>query len=199
MDLERTALLLFSYIAGAIPFGLIFARLFSGKDIRKAGSGNIGTANVIRNVGLVAGSLTFLFDVLKGLFPVLIALKFFDIKTASMVGLLAVIGHIFPIFLKFRGGKGVATAFGVMLGMNYTTAFLSFVIFLIVMLLFRISSLSSLIATISNLISNLFISYERHIVILNILFLLLIVYRHRENIYRLLRGEERKMWGERKI
>ncbi len=197
MNAGQILLFVVSYLLGSVPFGLLFSKIFSGVDIRNSGSGNIGTANVIRNAGLFAGVLTFLCDLLKGLVPVIIALKFFDQRTAAIAGLLSVIGHIFSLFLRFRGGKGVATAFGVMLGFNYMTALVSFVVFLVVIVSVRISSLSSLVATVSNLLLNLFFSFSKNLLVLNILLLMLIFYRHRENILRLLRGEEPRMW-ERK-
>ncbi|MCX7957536.1 MAG: glycerol-3-phosphate 1-O-acyltransferase PlsY [Deltaproteobacteria bacterium] len=197
MNAEQIALLFASYIGGSIPFGLMFGRIFSGRDIRESGSGNIGTANVIRNAGIPAGVLTFLCDMLKGLIPVFIGLKFFDSRVAALAGLLSVIGHIFPVFLNFKGGKGVATAFGVMLGFNYFTALLSFGVFIAILIFFRISSISSLMATVSNLILNVVFVYDRNILLLNVLLLMLIFYRHRDNIKRLLRGEEPRMW-ERK-
>lgn len=194
MGIWQILLLVVSYLLGSIPFGLIFAKVLSDKDIRKVGSGNIGTANIIRNVGLVAGVLTFLCDFLKGLIPVLLGLRYFDERIAFLAGLLSVMGHIFPIFLQFKGGKGVATAFGVMLGFNYVTALLSFVVFLVVILFVRISSVASLLATVSNLFFNLFISFNKNIVVLNVVLLILIFFRHRENIIRIMKGEEPRMW-----
>lgn len=194
MNELQAGLIALSYLGGSIPSGLVFSKIFSNKDIRKIGSGNIGTANVIRNVGFFAGFLTFVFDLLKGLIPVLVAIHFFDIKIAILAGIAAVLGHIYSIFLKFSGGKGVATAFGVMLGINYITALISFGIFIIIMMIFRISSLSSLSATLSNLILNLIIAFNGYIVLLNILLVVLIFFRHRENIKRLINGTEPKMW-----
>jgi glycerol-3-phosphate acyltransferase PlsY len=193
---EIAGLFALSYIAGSIPFGLIFSSLFSQIDIRGVGSGNIGTANVIRNAGLSAGILTFICDVLKGFIPTLFALKFYDTRIAAIAGLLSVIGHIFSVFLKFRGGKGVATAFGVMLALNLLPALLAFGVFIVVMVIFRISSLSSLSATISILVINLIFRADINIILLNIILCVLIFFKHRENIIRLLRREEPKMWGD---
>ncbi|MGC8927309.1 MAG: glycerol-3-phosphate 1-O-acyltransferase PlsY [Myxococcota bacterium] len=195
MNVIQIGLLLLSYVGGSIPFGLIFAKIFSNKDIRRIGSGNIGTANVIRNAGLLAGLLTFLFDFLKGLIPVLVALHYYNVLLGVLAGFMAVTGHIFPIFLRFSGGKGVATAFGVVLGLNYLTALISFGIFILMIVIFRISSLSSLVATLSNLLLNIFVAFDKYIVLLNILLLLLIFFRHRENIKRLISGTEPRMWG----
>ena len=193
---EKIGLLIISYIGGSIPFGLLFSSLFSGIDIRRIGSGNIGTANVIRNAGLFSGILTFICDVLKGFIPTLFALKFYDTRIAAIAGLLSVIGHIFSIFLRFKGGKGVATAFGVMLALNFISALLAFGVFIAVMIIFRISSLSSLMATIGILIINLILGVEIDIIFLNIILCALIFFKHRENIKRLIRGEEPKMWGD---
>ncbi len=195
MNVIQIGLLLLSYVGGSIPFGLIFAKIFSNKDIRRIGSGNIGTANVIRNAGLLAGLLTFLFDFLKGLIPVLVALHYYNVLLGVLAGFMAVTGHIFPIFLRFSGGKGVATAFGVVLGLNYLTALISFGIFILMIVIFRISSLSSLVATLSNLLLNIFVAFEKNIVLLNVLLLLLIFFRHKENIKRLISGTEPRMWG----
>ncbi len=185
-----------SYIAGSIPFGLLFGKIFSKKDIRKLGSGNIGTANVIRNAGITAGILTFVCDVLKGFLPVILTLEFLDLQTAILSGLLAFSGHIFPVFLKFKGGKGVATAFGVMLALNYISALIAFGIFIIVMLIFRISSLSSMSAAISIIIINLLLKADPYILLLNMFLTIVILIAHRENIIRLLNNQEPKMWGK---
>lgn len=197
MSLSKLLLFLLAYLVGSIPFGLIFSKIFAGKDVRTLGSGNIGTANVIRNLGWSLGLLTFLCDLLKGLLPVVIGMRYFDLRTAIVAGLLSVLGHIFSIFLKFSGGKGVATAFGVMLGINYMTALLSFLVFIVVLLLFRISSLSSLLATLSNLMFNIVFFSSRDVVLLNILLMVLIFYKHKKNIVRLTRGEEPRMWGKK--
>lgn len=196
MSIEQVGLLLASYLAGSIPFGLIFTRIIAEKDIREIGSKNIGTANVLRNAGVFAGVLTFICDVLKGLLPTLLAMKFFGLNYAVAVGLLCFSGHIFPIFLRFKGGKGVATAFGTMLALNYISALIAFGIFLVVIIIFRISSLSSLAAAVAVPIVNLAMHTDSRIVSLSILLTIIIFIAHRANIQRLIKGEEPQMWSK---
>ena len=116
--MEIIIVIFLSYICGSIPFGLILTKLFSNLDLRKVGSGNIGTTNVFRTGNKYLALLTLTLDVLKGYFPVIIAQKFFP-EYVHLSGLIAFLGHIFPIWLKFKGGKGVATYLGILFAISY--------------------------------------------------------------------------------
>jgi glycerol-3-phosphate acyltransferase PlsY len=137
-----------AYFIGSIPFGLIVAKLLGGKDVREYGSGNIGATNVSRVAGPLAGILTLIFDTVKGAVPVWIASRITDHSAVSMMlaGLAALIGHCFPIWLKFRGGKGVATALGVFTALSYLSAVAALGVFILTLALWRYVSLASLAA-----------------------------------------------------
>ena len=184
-------LLIFSYLIGSIPSGLIFSKILNKGDIRKSGSGNIGATNALRVGGKLLGSLTLMFDLLKGLIVVIIA-KLLGIEFIGIYGFACILGHIFPIWLKFRGGKGVATVFGVVLGMHVIIGAVMMLLWIIV---FRASKISSLASLSSIIISIIALSFGEHYIdsIFLILSLLLIVYKHKDNIIRLYNGEESKI------
>ncbi|MSO14296.1 glycerol-3-phosphate 1-O-acyltransferase PlsY [Rickettsiales endosymbiont of Trichoplax sp. H2] len=184
-------LLIFSYLIGSIPSGLIFSKILNKGDIRKSGSGNIGATNALRVGGKLLGSLTLMFDLLKGLIVVIVA-KLLGIEFIGIYGFACILGHIFPIWLKFRGGKGVATVFGVVLGMHVIIGAVMMLLWIIV---FRASKISSLASLSSITISIIALSFGEHYIdsIFLILSLLLIVYKHKDNIIRLYNGEESKI------
>ena len=176
------------YLAGSIPFGLLIARLTGGDDIRSVGSGNIGATNVLRARGRGAAGLTLTLDLLKGLAAVLIATEWGPL-TAAAAGAGAVIGHCFPVWLGFRGGKGVATAFGALLGWNWVAALLAFAVWLALFSAFRIVSVASISACVAALallawFENWDLFYAAVVAVA------LVIARHSANIGRLLRGEE---------
>jgi glycerol-3-phosphate acyltransferase PlsY len=184
-------LLIFSYLIGSIPSGLIFSKILNKGDIRKSGSGNIGATNALRVGGKLLGSFTLMFDLLKGLIVVIVA-KLLDEKFIGIYGFACILGHIFPIWLKFRGGKGVATIFGVVLGMHVIIGLIMMLLWITV---FRASKISSLASLSSIIISIIALSFGEHYIdsIFLILSLLLIVYKHKDNIIRLYNGEESKI------
>jgi acyl phosphate:glycerol-3-phosphate acyltransferase len=188
-----------SYLIGAIPFGLIFARNLSGIDVRTIGSGNIGATNVLRASGKKAAILTLLCDALKGYIPVLIVQLIFNPEvtevTMALSGAAAILGHIFPVYLKFKGGKGVATSFGVILAVAPKIGLACLIIWLVAAMVWRYSSLSALLAFTSYPIISLSTSANSH-KFLNVLSLFIfgmMYYRHRDNIKRLLSGTESKI------
>ena len=196
---------LLSYLAGAVPFGLVIARVVSGEDIRSQGSGNIGATNVARVLGAKWGVMVLVLDAFKGALPtalVPILLTFAANETGHagvLCGLMAIIGHMFPVWLGFRGGKGVATALGVVCVLGWQSAIGAFVIFLIVFAAFRIISLSSMAASIAYAIGQFVrlspapFSHENwSLALFALLIPTLIIVRHRANIGRLLRGEEKR-------
>ncbi len=185
---------LFGYLFGSVPTGLLLARLFSKVDPRKTGSGNIGATNIFRTVGKGLGILTLVGDVLKGMIPIGIAIQLgiSDLWLAA-VGLSTFLGHIFPIFLGFRGGKGVATALGVYLVISPVAVLIEFLLFAGLVWKWRYISLGSICCgtTIPILIA-FFRSDSQAYFILSVIIAALILYRHQENIVRLLQGTENK-------
>lgn len=186
-----TAALVFGYLLGSIPFGLLITRAAGLGDIRKMGSGNIGTTNVLRTGSKGLTVLTLLGDILKGTVAVLAAGQFGP-DPAIIAGLGAFIGHLFPIWLKFKGGKGVATYLGVLLGLFWPMALVFAAIWTAVALVFRFSSLAGMTAAVASPFGlRLFGQYQAS----ELFFLLAvtILWAHRENIGRLIRGEESKI------
>ncbi|SRR6266852_1701077 len=186
------------YLLGSIPFGLILAKILGGRDVRKAGSGNIGATNVARVAGPFAGILTLILDVAKGAGAVLLAAQFSLGSTLWMMvaGLCALVGHCFPAWLKFRGGKGVATAAGVFIVMSPLAFLGAIAVFLLVVAVTRYISLGSICAAMAMPILIYFLPAAHvpvYIVLVGALAAaMLIVYKHGANIQRLVRGQEPK-------
>ena len=186
----------FAYLCGSIPFGLIFARAAGHGDIREIGSGNIGATNVLRTGNKRLALATLACDIVKGFIPVLLAWHFGPANaTAAAIG--APLGHIFPVWLGFKGGKGVATAGGAVLAYAWPVAIAAIVAWLVMALVFRYSSLAAVTAAI---VAPLYAWIVRPIDIepLAVLFIaLVVIWRHRTNLSRLMRGEEDRI-GVRK-
>ena len=179
-----------AYLAGSIPTGVLLGRL-AGVDVRSAGSGNIGATNVARTAGRSLGILTLFGDALKGLLPVLVVHALgFDAAVVAMTAVAALCGHVFSIFLGFRGGKGVATGVGVMLGLAPAIVPIPLAVFGIAMALSKIVSLSSILATVSAAIVVVLFGYPFSTELAAATIAGLIIFRHRENISRLLAGSE---------
>jgi len=185
------SLIITAYLLGSIPFGIIASSLFNLEDPRTQGSGSIGATNVLRQGHKGAAFFTLLLDTLKGSSAVLLA-SLLDPPLAQIIALLVVIGHIWPVWLGFRGGKGVATALGAILILSWPLAVICLVTWLVMALTTRYSSLASLT---SILLSPLYaIVLERtDLVILSLVFLVLLIWTHRSNIGRLLTGRETKI------
>ncbi|MBX0310598.1 MAG: glycerol-3-phosphate 1-O-acyltransferase PlsY [Sulfurihydrogenibium sp.] len=189
MEINFIVYLIITYLLGSIPFGLIISKLF-GKDIRKEGSGNIGATNVTRVLGKKAGLLVLILDMLKGFLPIYIAKSIFDIKLVSLLAIASVIGHCFSIFLKFKGGKGVATAIGVLLALSSKTALIVVMFWLGVFLVSGYVSLASMLsASISWVIIN-FIENNIYYTYAAFIIGLIIILKHKDNLDRLLKGTE---------
>ena len=146
--------ILLSYISGSIPFGLILTKIFGKVDIRKIGSGNIGATNVLRTGNKYLALVTLLFDILKGYFPVIIVSQYYP-ELIHLSALLAFLGHLFPIWLKFKGGKGVATYLGILFALSIQLSFLFIFTWLVVSLIFKYSSVSSMFGALTVLVVNL--------------------------------------------
>jgi len=189
-------LALFAYLLGSVPTGLVVARLMGGPDPRQAGSGNVGAGNLYRLLGRNAGVFTFLGDTLKGALPVSLAvfwlppLGAWRESAVAAVGLAAVLGHIWPIFLHFQGGKGVATSFGVIAVVCPLAAANLFVVYVLTLYQVRIFSVASLLCTwLLPLAVGLFCDSKTYLLLAGVLSGLVLV-RHRENAVRLAKGEE---------
>ena len=189
MSTEVLIVFILSYVLGSIPFGLILTKIFIKKDIRKIGSKNIGATNVLRTGNKSLGYLTLVLDIAKAVVPVIyIKLNYPDLVYIS--ALCAFLGHLFPIWLKFKGGKGVATFVGILISINIYYALVFGIVWTLTFLISRYSSLSSLFASISIPIYLLIINQSN--IIFFIIMFVLIFYTHRENIKRLINKEETK-------
>lgn len=180
---------LFAYLLGAVPFGLVWARVFGLGDIRKIGSGNIGATNVLRTGNKPAALLTLIGDIGKGAVAVLIARAALGEDAAQLAGFAAFLGHLFPVWIGFRGGKGVATWLGTMLAVSFPLGLASAATWLVIAGLSRISSAAGMGAALLAPLWALALG-RPDAVVLCIAFALLILLRHRANIVRLLAGEE---------
>jgi len=177
------------YLLGSIPFGLLFAYAFGEGDVRKIGSGSIGATNVLRTGSYTAAALTLLFDTLKGAAAVAFTRQFLGPDAALFAGLAAFLGHLYPVWLKFKGGKGVAVSLGILSSLNWPVALLALATWGAVVAYFRISSLSALVAAV--LTPLYFLAFGKsHEAFLAVILALLVFFAHRQNIRRLLRGEE---------
>lgn len=188
--------LLAGYLLGSIPFGLVLCALFGYGDIRKIGSGNIGATNVLRTGNKLLAVLTLVLDSSKGLIAVLVAAAFFDKHAMFGAALGAVLGHNFPVWLKFKGGKGVATTLGAIIGLSWPVGLACCITWLITAAISRISSLSALVALALAPIFAVTIGDPKQVFLIGTLSLLGWI-RHRANITRLLAGEEPKI-GKKK-
>ena len=181
----------YSYLLGSIPFGLILTKIFLKKDIREVGSGNIGTTNVLRTGNKILAITTLILDLLKGYLSIFITLIYFE-NQISFSALVCLIGHIFPIWLKLKGGKGVATYLGIILAISYEFFIIFVISWIILSLLFKFASLSSIISTLIVFICSIFLENNSFSSIL-LIFLIIIIYTHRENIVRLKNSTEAKI------
>ena len=193
----------FSYICGSIPFGLILTKAFSGKDIRSVGSKNIGATNVLRTGNKYLAFSTLILDILKGYFVVIITQQYFP-ELIQLSALLVFLGHLFPIWLKFKGGKGVATFLGILFALSYSLTLLFILTWITVALIFKYSSLSSIFASITVFVISFIkenvikvidpnISNISDIKLLLFIFLILIIYTHKNNISNLINRTEHKI------
>ena len=179
-----------SYLMGSIPFGFILTKLFLKKDIREIGSGNIGATNALRTGNKTIGYTTLFFDVVKAVIPVLFV-KFYFPEYIYIASLCAFLGHVFPIWLKFKGGKGVATYIGILFVINLYLGLIFIIAWFVTFAISKFSSLSSLIASMAIPVYLLFLAQFNQVFFFTIMFVL-IFFTHRENIKRLKNKEETK-------
>ena len=193
----------FSYLSGSIPFGLILTKFFGGQDVRKIGSGNIGATNVLRTGNKYLAATTLILDILKGYAPVVVTQNYFP-EYIQLSALLAFLGHIFPLWLKFKGGKGVATYLGILLALSYSLGFLFMFTWVVVSLIFRYSSLSSMFSSLTVLVITFFrenavkainpdFIFAADIKLILFIFFILIIFTHRKNISNLKNRIEQKI------
>ncbi len=188
--MEKHVVLILSYILGSIPFSLIITRT-KGINLREIGSGNIGATNVARTGNKCLAALALLLDSLKGFIAVYIAQQFFDDNLCIYISaILAVLGHMFPIWLKFKGGKGAATTLGVLIALNMLVALIFIFAWIVVFFIFRYSSLASLTATTAAVLASLFFQKDLFLALLTVA--ILIFLKHHKNIANLLQGKEHK-------
>ena len=191
MDLNLITVIVYSYFLGSIPFGLILTKIFLRKDIRKVGSGNIGTTNVLRTGNKSLAATTLILDVFKGYISVFITLSYYE-SLVPYSALFCFIGHIFPIWLKFKGGKGVATYLGVILALSYKFFLIFGVSWIALSLLFRFASLSSMVSSLIVFIY-VFFSTNNNYSLIFLIFFVIILYTHKENIVRIKSSKENKI------
>ena len=201
--------ILFSYLSGSIPFGLILTKFFGGQDIRNIGSGNIGATNVLRTGNRFLAALTLALDILKGYIPVIITQQYFP-GLIQLSCVLAFLGHVFPVWLKFKGGKGVATYLGILLALSIQLGFLFIFTWLTVSLIFKYSSVSSMFASLTVFViytmreiagpifkimsDQTFKTHEiASLSLLLFIFFILIIFTHKKNISNLKNKTEHKI------
>ena len=190
MDINLIIVAMYSYLLGSIPFGLVLTKIFLKKDIREIGSGNIGTTNVLRTGKKYLAVTTLMLDLLKGYFSIIITFTYFE-NLISYSALICFIGHIFPVWLKFKGGKGVATYLGVILALSYKFFLIFGITWLVLSFLFRYASLSSIISSLIVFVYSYF--FINNFSLILFIFFVIIIYTHRENIVRLKNSEESKI------
>jgi len=185
--------IIFGYLLGSIPFGYIVGKIWKNIDIRKYGSGNIGATNVYRTIGPIPGIIVLFCDIGKGILPVFITKKFFSSPLFLIgVGISAIIGHSYSIFLKGKGGKSVSTSFGVILILFPKAAIFSFLIWLLTIFITRYVSLSSILGSFSLPFFIYFYYHDYILTFIGIVIFFLILYRHKENLKRIKNKKENK-------
>ncbi|MCZ0716800.1 glycerol-3-phosphate 1-O-acyltransferase PlsY [Aerococcus kribbianus] len=186
-------LIIFAYLLGSIPFGLLVGKYFFHTDIRQIGSGNIGTTNAFRGLGKKGGVIVFLCDMAKGFLPVLLAANLTGVTWHPLIfGFFAVLGHAYPIYLKFKGGKAIATSLGLITAYNPLFALLAIICFAIVLYFFRMVSLSAIVAVFFVIILSI-IQGDWMLTGMTCLIWLIVLIRHQENIRRIQSGTESKV------
>jgi len=188
--MELIIIILTSYLMGSIPFGLILTQIFLKKDIRKIGSGNIGATNVLRAGNKIVGYLTLVLDVLKAIIPIIyIKLNYPDLIYVSSLSVF--LGHVFSIWLKFKGGKGVATYVGILFCINYFLGIIFVISWLIIFIISKFSSLGSILSSLVIPIY-IFLNSDYNNEYFFVIMFVLILFTHRENVKRLINKEESK-------
>ena len=192
MDINLIIVTVYSYFLGSIPFGFILTKIFLKQDIRETGSGNIGATNVLRTGKKLLAILTLVLDFLKGYMTIIITLKYFN-DLILLSALICLLGHIFSIWLKFKGGKGVATYLGILLALSVNYFLIFIIVWVSILLILRYSSLSSILATFGIFIYEYFF-LENNILSFLFISFIIILYAHRSNILKLISKTETKVF-----
>ena len=196
-------IIIFSYLIGSIPFGLLLTKFIISKDIRKIGSGNIGATNVLRTGNKLLALITLLLDVMKGFLPVFIVNQYYP-QLTQLAALITFLGHLFPCWIKFKGGKGVATYLGVLIALSYELSIVFVFTWIIVALIFKYSSLSSMFSSLTVLVVGTLkesavsildpsFNNDNNIKLILFIFFVLIIFTHRKNIFNLKNKSEKKI------
>jgi len=191
VNLDLIIVCLYSYLLGSVPFGLILTKIFLKEDVRNIGSGNIGATNVLRTGKKSLAGLTLIFDIFKGYLSIYLTSNYFS-ELIYLAALLCLLGHIFPIWLKFKGGKGVATYLGIIIALSFKFGIIFAISWLVTLFLFRFSSLASIVSTLIVFMSSV-IYNDFNLNMCLFIFLLIILYTHRENILRIKNKTENKI------
>lgn len=191
MNVDILIVSLYSYFLGSIPFGLIFIKFFLKKDIRKIGSGNIGATNVLRTGKKFLAAFTLLFDILKGYLSIYLTIIIYN-DLIYLAGLLCLIGHIFPIWLKFKGGKGIATCLGIILAISIKFALIFGLVWFMILIVFKYSSLSSIFSILFVFIYSIILDNYNLSIFLGTVFII-VLFTHKDNLIRLRKGKENKI------
>ena len=192
MDINLIIVSVYSYFLGSIPFGFILTKIFLKQDIRETGSGNIGATNVLRTGNKFLAILTLVLDFLKGYMTIIITLKYFN-DLILLSALICLLGHIFSIWLKFKGGKGVATYLGILLALSVNYFLIFIIVWFSILLIFKYSSLSSILSTFGIFIYEYFF-LENNILSFLFISFIIILYAHRSNILKLISKTETKVF-----
>ena len=192
MDIDLIIVTVYSYFLGSIPFGFILTKIFLKQDIRETGSGNIGATNVLRTGNKFLAILTLVLDFLKGYMTIIITLKYFN-DLILLSALICLLGHIFSIWLKFKGGKGVATYLGILLALSVNYFLIFIIVWFSILLIFKYSSLSSILSTFGIFIYEYFF-LENNILSFLFISFIIILYAHRSNILKLINKTETKVF-----
>ena len=191
INIDLLLVFIYSYFLGSIPFGLIITKIFLKKDIRKVGSGNIGSTNVLRTGKKSLAISTLLFDILKGYVTVIVSSIYFN-DLIFFSALICFIGHVFPIWLKFKGGKGVAVYLGIITALSLPLGFVFVLSWIVIAFIFKYSSLASMIGALSVLSYSIILNIYSITLFLFIVFII-IIFTHRDNIKRLKKSQETKI------
>jgi len=201
--MDYLVVIFFSYISGSIPYGLILTKIFKNIDIRNIGSGNIGASNVLRSGNRILGIVTLVMDVLKGYAPILVSQSFYP-EQVQIAALMVFLGHLFPVWLNFKGGKGVATYLGVLFAISLSSSFLFIFTWVTVLLIFKYPSVSSMFSALTVLVVNVIkvnaisaidksLLNSDDINFILFVFFILIIFAHRKNIHNLKNKIENKI------
>ena len=197
MEANYLFLISIVYFFGSIPFAYILPKIFGLGDIRKLGSGNVGATNVLRAGNKLLAIIVLAFDIIKGFAPLFILKNYYHNELSEIIilfiGSAAILGHIFPIWLKFKGGKGVATYIGFLFAINYIFGIIFIITWLLIAFLKKYSSLASITSLVLLPLFVMLFSYEKQIIYLLILINLIIIFKHYSNIYRLINKSETKI------